>query len=293
MKSRILLVAALALLIPILASAQDRKAGKDMTVDDVIELSRSDVGDDVILSQIEASGVVFKLTVDDILELKKAGVSDRVITYMINTGKNDDDNDSGGERDRYDRDYEEGDRYRSSVDSRYHGYGYDDPNWNIYLSWGYGGYYDPFYYAWWPHYTWYYYPVTCFRSYWPYYPHYHHYYYAGWDGDHDAFDRRYKDGRQISGRGGARQAPVYRGDSPRSRTSGRDYKGTYGGRGSSSGGSRSTSGSKGSSGDGRTIKSPSYGGRGGQTPPPPASSSGTQSPPPPTSSTSGRTMKKS
>ena len=80
MKTRILLVAALALLIPVLASAQNRKTTKELTVKDVVELSRSDLGDEVILSQIEASGTVFKLTVDDILELN-AGVQ-----HLVHTG---------------------------------------------------------------------------------------------------------------------------------------------------------------------------------------------------------------
>src|SRR5690349_13559775 len=75
-----ILTAALALMIPAMAQA--------MTTADVIKLSQSGVGDEVVLSQIETSHQVFTLTVDDILELKNAGVSDRVITYMINTGKN-------------------------------------------------------------------------------------------------------------------------------------------------------------------------------------------------------------
>ena len=54
----------------------------------------------------------------------------------------------------------------------------DDPNWNIYLSWGYGRYYDPYYYGYWPDYSYYYYPVTCLRPYWHYYPYYNSGYYG-------------------------------------------------------------------------------------------------------------------
>jgi hypothetical protein len=285
MKSRILLIAALAVLLPALAGADpERTPARAMTVKDVIELSHSDVGDEVIVNQIEASRVVFKLTVDDILDLKKAGVSDRVITYMINTGKND--GDAGENNDNGD-DSGYGDRYRSSVDSDYRGY--DDPNWNIYLSWGFGRYYDPWYYSYWPGYTYYYYPVTCLRSYWPYYPYYYHYYNTSYP--HYGYNSRtYKDGRYISGRGGSRQAPVYRGDSgrrgERGTRSGREYKGDYGNRGSS------RSSNPPSSSSGRSMKSPTNGGRGAQSPPPSSSGSGSTQPPP-SSNEPGRTMKKS
>src|SRR5687767_12695599 len=103
MKPRFLPIALLlAALVPSLVSA--------MTIQDVVKLSDSDVGDDVIISQIEASGEVFTLTVDDILALKKAGVSDRVISFMINTGKEDDGRPATSDES------DDGDvRYRSSV----------------------------------------------------------------------------------------------------------------------------------------------------------------------------------
>jgi len=59
-----------------------------ITVDEVIDLSKSGADDSVILAQIQADSTVFHLTVQEILDLKDAGVSDPVITYMINTGKN-------------------------------------------------------------------------------------------------------------------------------------------------------------------------------------------------------------
>jgi hypothetical protein len=276
MKPRLFPVALLlAVLLPSLANA--------MTMQDVVKLTDSKVGEDVIISQIEASGEVFKLTVDDILELKKAGVSDRVISFMINTGKD-------GEA----ADNEENDadvRYRSNLDDRYRTGYHDnyDPYWNVYLSWGYGGYYDPWYYSsWWPSYGHYYYPVNCYSSYWPYYPPRHHH---GHDYDGAGY-RQVKQGRQISGRGGSSSRTRIGGTETRSadNPSSRSYKG----RGSSSRGStvRQTPPPANS---GRTTKekSPAYGGRGSASPPPPSSGSqqgSTQSSPPPQQQ-SGRTKK--
>ncbi len=57
-----------------------------MTVDNVIELARDSVGDDVILAQMKATQSYFQLTNNDIRDLKKNGVSDRVISAMIKTG---------------------------------------------------------------------------------------------------------------------------------------------------------------------------------------------------------------
>lgn len=56
-----------------------------MTVDDVIELARDSVGDDVILTQMKATESYFQLTNNEIRDLKKNGVSDRVISAMIKT----------------------------------------------------------------------------------------------------------------------------------------------------------------------------------------------------------------
>jgi hypothetical protein len=242
----------------------------------------------VIISQIEASGEVFTLTVDDILGLKKAGVSDRVISFMINTGKEDEADTDGG-------DGNTDVRYRSSVDDRYRTSYYDDyndPYWNVYLSWGYGGYYDPWHYStWWPSYSHYYYPVNCYSSYWPYYPpHSHH---GGYDG---AGYRRVKQGREVYGRGGSSgRSREVRGDS---RSGNNPSSRTYKGRGTSGRGSSVRQSPPPSDNSGRTRKekSPTYGGRGSGSPPPSSGGSrdGTKSQsPPPASQQSGRTMKKS
>ena len=58
-----------------------------LTKEDVVNMATSDIGDDVIISQIKATGSCFRLSVSDIVELKEAGVSEKVIEYMITTGQ--------------------------------------------------------------------------------------------------------------------------------------------------------------------------------------------------------------
>jgi hypothetical protein len=90
---RIWALAIAALLLPVVGHADTQRP---MTPQDVIRLARAGAGDEVLLTQIDASHEVFTLTVQDILDLKEAGVSDRVITYMINTGKNRNPSDESG-----------------------------------------------------------------------------------------------------------------------------------------------------------------------------------------------------
>lgn len=52
---------------------------------DVVALSRAGVADEVILSQIRNSRVVYRLTAAQIIELKDKGVSQKVLDFMINT----------------------------------------------------------------------------------------------------------------------------------------------------------------------------------------------------------------
>jgi len=288
---RLFLILLAALLVPAAVQA--------MTIQDVITLARSNVGDEVIVSQIDASGQVFTLDVQDILDLKNAGVSDRVITCMINTGK-----ETGSSEDSDLEAPEVGsdasaDRYHTGLDSYYRGY--DDSNWNVYLSWGFGRYYDPWYWDYWPSYRWYYYPSVWYRPYWNYTP-----YYPVWherDRDQWNWDRRIKDGRHIGGRGGARQAPGDRRfDDPGRRTrapgtgSTREFKRSTGG---NSGGSEQPGRTPKnppvyrSRGDSRQAPAPVMdgGARSGRGSAPPVSSPSRGSSPPPASS-SGRTMKK-
>ena len=58
-----------------------------MTKEDVIALAREGISDEVIVSQIKATGSYFQLSTDDILELKKAGVSEKVMSAMIKSGE--------------------------------------------------------------------------------------------------------------------------------------------------------------------------------------------------------------
>ena len=181
---KLILIAALALLLPATARA--------MSVADVVKLNQSQVGDEVILSQIETSGTIFTLTVEDILELKSAGVSDRVITYMINTGKHQKSDVGGGTGSAEQQETVEAqnvESYHGDLDSYYRGY--NDANFGLYFSWGWGGYYYP--YSYWPYYGYYYYP----SYYCGYYPYYGHHYY----GDHYYHDTYYKDGRHYGDRG--------------------------------------------------------------------------------------------
>lgn len=294
---RLFLIGLAALLLPAAARA--------MTIQDVMDLARSGVGDEVIVSQIDASDQVFTLTVQDILDLKKAGVSDRVITYMINTGKGTGQPAAGTSEQPAAESGTGVDRYHTSVDTYYRDL--DDSGWNVYLSWGFGRYYDPWYWDYWPSYRWYYYPSIWYRPYWnytPYYPIWHERHRDRWD-----WDRRIKDGRHVWDRG-ARQAPAYR----RGNEPGRNYRAPDAGPTREI--KRRQLNNPGGSGPpttpspqpGRTMKKqPVYGGRGegrqapapalgggarsGQGNPPPTSSSGQGSAPPPASS-SGRTMKK-
>jgi trehalose utilization protein len=60
---------------------------RTLTKEDVVNMATSDIGDEVIIAQIEATESQFSLSVSDVTELKKAGVSENVIEYMISTGK--------------------------------------------------------------------------------------------------------------------------------------------------------------------------------------------------------------
>jgi hypothetical protein len=57
-----------------------------LNVDDVIELLKSGVGEQVILEQMNAEGESIRLTTEDILDLKSAGASDDLIREMIRRG---------------------------------------------------------------------------------------------------------------------------------------------------------------------------------------------------------------
>ncbi|NIR47427.1 hypothetical protein GWO43_03020 [candidate division KSB1 bacterium] len=54
---------------------------------EIVELTHAGVEDDVIISQIQATGAYFELSSDDILFLKDMGVKDKVIKAMIDTAQ--------------------------------------------------------------------------------------------------------------------------------------------------------------------------------------------------------------
>ncbi len=56
-------------------------------VEDVLKLSRAQVGDDTIINFVQNSGTVYNLGANDIVYLRKEGVSDRVIKAMLDQKK--------------------------------------------------------------------------------------------------------------------------------------------------------------------------------------------------------------
>jgi hypothetical protein len=56
-------------------------------VDDVLKLSRAQVGEDVTISYIQNSGIAYNLGPNDIVYLKNQGVSDRVVNAMLDERK--------------------------------------------------------------------------------------------------------------------------------------------------------------------------------------------------------------
>ena len=56
-------------------------------VTDVIQMSRSGLGEQVIINQIRSRGVTHSVAVSDIIEMHRQGVTERVITTMQNQGE--------------------------------------------------------------------------------------------------------------------------------------------------------------------------------------------------------------
>lgn len=55
------------------------------SVADIKAMTRSGLGDDVIIGQMVSTRAVYRLDADALVDLKKAGVSQKVITFMVNT----------------------------------------------------------------------------------------------------------------------------------------------------------------------------------------------------------------
>lgn len=56
-------------------------------VEDVLKLSRAQVGDDTIVNFVQNSGTVYNLSANDVVYLRSEGVSDRVINAMLEQKK--------------------------------------------------------------------------------------------------------------------------------------------------------------------------------------------------------------
>ncbi len=59
--------------------------GQPLQVSDVLNLVKSGVSDDLIISQIQATHTVYHLTANDIIGLRNSGVSNKLLNFMINT----------------------------------------------------------------------------------------------------------------------------------------------------------------------------------------------------------------
>jgi hypothetical protein len=62
-------------------------AGQTLSVRDVIELTRSGLGDEVLLALIEVNRGVYAIDPATLKSLKKSGVSDRVIAALVRSGR--------------------------------------------------------------------------------------------------------------------------------------------------------------------------------------------------------------
>lgn len=86
--ARVTRLAAVVVVIAVFAGAGCATMGtnqRQMTLNEVITMSRAGTGDSVIERQISATHSKFKLTSSEIASLKQAGVSDNVIESMIRT----------------------------------------------------------------------------------------------------------------------------------------------------------------------------------------------------------------
>ncbi len=59
--------------------------GQPLALADVKAMMSANVGDDVIISQIQSTHSIYHLSAADIIDLHGAGVSEKIIQYMINT----------------------------------------------------------------------------------------------------------------------------------------------------------------------------------------------------------------
>ncbi len=135
-----------------------------MSKQDVIALSKTKIGDNVIISMINNSGSTFHLRTNDVIELADSGVSDTVISAMMRTDAPDG---GGGEPGRYYAGY-----------PPYYWWGVT-PWWSPWYFSGYYGYWGGFYR-----------PYYSYRAYAPYYGGYRYRSYGGGGGGSRPMGRR-------------------------------------------------------------------------------------------------------
>jgi len=59
--------------------------GQPLGLEDVKAMARAGISDNVIISQMRATGTAYHLSAGDIIDLHNAGVSETVINYMVNS----------------------------------------------------------------------------------------------------------------------------------------------------------------------------------------------------------------
>ncbi len=76
-------VVILVLLTGLAAQSQTANAERNLTVEEVVKLTRERLSEDIIVTKIKKNGKPFDLSSDELLDLKKEGVSDIVIKYLL------------------------------------------------------------------------------------------------------------------------------------------------------------------------------------------------------------------
>lgn len=67
----------------LLEGAQLTRGGGNLTVEEVIKMSKSGFSEEVIITRVKKNGKVFDLSTEELLDIRKAGVSDTVIKFLL------------------------------------------------------------------------------------------------------------------------------------------------------------------------------------------------------------------
>lgn len=86
---RILMLRTLALslaflLLPALGAQEPAKPAGSLTLDEVVKFAKSGLPEELLIERVKGNAKPFDLNSDEILELKRSGVSDNVIKYLLN-----------------------------------------------------------------------------------------------------------------------------------------------------------------------------------------------------------------